>query len=783
MAKQQEQAEFGDLREREPPRTDANGLPNPEYYRYRFSELSNHTFAVMRGEIENPRGFDAKKAFDILVKECELCGIDPKHLMDARSDSEKALDAASQLAVNIESMFEQSEEILVAIESTMNKVDRMGEEEIDERLKPLFESAGLPPPKSSKDALGKVRTILERVRRIRHRATHPVPKVSGIDTIRGVPKHTHHKTILESVWLARYMVYVMRSTIAGRKGKDRILNIGMHHIKIIIDAWQAENSVNFNPGTRNKPGSIAKDKARYHCDGVIEFAPPEHGKTTVCTGWAIKHISYNHDAQGVWLHDRANNAEENVEMVKRAFMPDNAVGRRNLSLHPGIELSKNGNGRGHLQLKLDSPPKGPTMYGTGVFSSALGSDLSFQIIDDVVPASDIHEESVRKRRVSVISTTWKGRLRGENSFRFIVGTMQHPQDAMARLYDSSRRTSNPLPYITRAQRVKAYSVGSRVRIKALWPEGVSEKKLLTHYHEINDKVLWDRNYECNSKSDSSRLIRTLRYYDPESVEHRVFMQTSRGHLSIDPAFTNRSYSDKAGVIIGAHSSVSGYRYENGVKVFDTEDQLRIVYAEQVPGSGAKEYGELVSRVVGVAKSINCPIDLIHVEINNAGIAVVEELEERYDITCEKHTTGNKSKELRLRNVMSMIDNSQKDCDACVLFPGKALRDENGDRKLDETGEPIIVKDHEMQWVYDQFIDFGFTKDDHVLDATTQLCKFMSVFISPGRGVVSKSVQLENFNQSRVVRTKKMVLKQMFKKDNGEDEETEYIEKTWGNRRY
>lgn len=720
-----------------PPRI-KNGAPNPDYWRYRQALLSNFDLLIMMGQVEAPRGWDLKKSSDMLMQEAKSYGIDPRHLSDVRSEGEKMIDAAADLASNLDRLLEWSDDVLNALELGFDYCENTTLEIFRDRLTKRCKEAGKPVPD---DPLGKLKAILRRVRTLRERARNPIPRTSAFERDKLLDPPAFRDEMVEATHLARHMLYVGRSTIAGKRGGAAILQLGRHHMEMIVDLWQAEKRAMFLPPAAGRAATVHVDAKRYPFEGVVEVAPPGHGKTTVATGWARLRNTLCPDSQGVWLHDKEDQAQANVEMVKHAFKEDNDVGRRHLSLFPHLRLAATGNTFGSMKLHLESPVKAPTLIAKSVWSSDLGTDNSYQIIDDVVPQKDIHEHMRRDRRVDMIATTWRTRLRGDGGFRFIVGTMWHHEDVLAKMLESARRKNNPVWLLTRIQRCERRVLhGGKERFTALWPEMYPAKKLGAIFHQMENKRLWYANYEGNPNPEESRIIQKLRYYAPTLEDHSEFLAdaTARGHISLDPAWTNREHSDKAGMIVGVLSKVSGVTIEGETEVSATERQIRITHAraDRATASGMQDN---LAAIILAAGDGGVEIDSLHIETNAAGAVIAETLENQFEVQVQRHFSG-KSKEIRLRRVMGMIDDSNPTRRASILFPGKAVRDANGELVVGPDGAYIIDRDPDWEWLYRQVLDFGFTSEDHCLDALTQLANALSSEVDAGRGVVTRAVR-------------------------------------------
>lgn len=763
-----------------PPRI-KDGSGNPDHWRYRQALISNFDLLIMTGDVVAPKGWDIKKSSDMLASESRFYGIDPKHLADVRSEGEKHIDATVDQAINLDRMLEWADDTLRALETGYDYCDTLGAEVFESRLAARAAQIGVPPPD---DPLGKLRSILHRVRTLRERARNPVPKTSAIDGDRNIPSHPYRDYILESTHLARYMLYVGRSTISGKRGGDAVLRLGRHHIEMIVDTWEAEKRAAFIPETRSKPSRIEVDRKKYPYEGVLEVAPPGHGKTTIVTYWCMKRISLTPDEQGTWLHDKEDQAWANVEMVKHAFKRDSEYGRRNLSLFPHLRLAEKGNTTGKLTLYLDRPVKAPTLVGKSVWSSDLGTDNSFQVIDDVVPQKDIHEHSRRERRVDMIATTWASRLR-EQGFRFIVGTMWHHEDVLAKMLKAAQRNSNPIWLRSRVQKCeRRVNHGGGERFIPLWEEMYPSRKLASIYHQMENKLLWYANYEGNPNPHETRIIKKLRLYDPTLDEHAAFLSdaSAAGHISLDPAWTNREHSDKAGMIIGVLSKVRGVVKTNGGEVAATESQIRLTHAH-TDKVDASAFQEMMENLILRADGDGVVVDEVHIETNSAGAPIAVNIEnafQEHGVRVNKSFSV-KSKEIRLLQVMGMLNDSPPHRRACFLFPGKARRDDDGELVLDDDGAAVIEEDPEWKWLYRQVLDFKALGDREkdTVDAITLLCNGLSGDVESGRGVITRAVRARVVHhESEFQRRVRVELSRMHKSEQPKDWEMSFIQDNW-----
>ncbi|HYD00356.1 MAG TPA: hypothetical protein VEB22_03950, partial [Phycisphaerales bacterium] len=197
------------------------------------------------------------------------------------------------------------------------------------------------------------------------------------------------------------------------------------------------------------------------------------------------------------------------------------------------------------------------------------------------------------------------------------------------------------------------------------------------------------------------------------------------HLSVDPAGTNKQTSDPAGLIYAGQGYVSQEYDENGVRIHRREPQLRILDALEVPSNQV----EIVQYMKKYATER--PVDQFHVECRSGYTATADMIEAWFGVEVQRHDPGPIKKGVRLQSAAGLIDEGIYDAGgphAVVLFPGMKLAD------------GTIGPDPQWEWLYDQFLKFGFIKHDHCVDAGTQLINRLAPDLRAGtEGLITRHI--------------------------------------------
>jgi hypothetical protein len=686
------------------------GIANPEHYRVRLARINLIAEAsICRG---GAIPFNAESMTKMIEREAEQAGLDPKNIADARSEGDKISDAVTRLLEDgdRDALFEELDEELDILEKQMAAVVERGENLIKDRAMMNIMEDNI---HRGKLWLNRIR----RVKRLREMTRHPIPK-----------NQRNKDEVTQAAWSAthiiRYMLYVGRSSTIGMKtdtGRTtHIYQIGRHHIRFAVDTWEARNGVTYDLGKPIVGGRRANK-------GVILIAPPGHGKSEFASHYLALEIALRPRTQSLYIHAIVDKAQEQKAHVARLFSRDSAAGRKHLSIWPA-ELDKTDNNKTKMRVKLAERSKSPTVTATGIMSAQLGADTNIQILDDIVPQSDVDQPTERDRRFKLLSGTFGTRQRGTDTFRIVIGTFWHHDDALSRLWKTSDKSDLYLCS-------KQYTGGPNTSppFFPLWPEVFPASELRRRFQEMNNNVsLWSANYMGNPISDESRLIKRLAYYDPESQDHQDFMASAIYHVSVDPTATNKESSDKAGIVYVAIGEVpidvqtdKGIErgYVNRARVIDYKE----VHNNQV------ELADTVARY-----ALNRPVYQVHIETRSGFHATADLIASKWGIEAMRHDPGPKNKEQRLKQCAGVIDNSLAGLSALVEFPGVRLADGK------------VGPDDRHKEFYQQFLDFGYAPDDHCVDAVTQL---VNHFLRSGDLVAggAASVTIGKMMQSRNAR--------------------------------
>ena len=391
--------------------------------------------------------------------------------------------------------------------------------------------------------------------------------------------------------------------------------------------------------------------------------------------------------------------------------------------------------------------KQPTVMAFGIRSKISGANASWIWFDDPVDQREVDSETDRDRTDRVIQGTWMTRLRGtKGTFHLTTTTLWHPDDANMRriklarekkvwIYVSHQWCGGPTWYP---------SYGDRRYFGPLWPEMYPEEFLRKKYHAMRSPSLYAACYGSDPRTDSDKLVRKLRYYDPHTKEHQELLQSglSKFYISVDPAATVRETSDPAGLLYAVWGDVtSKTQTETGVDV-KRRPVVRILDARQFKATQTDLADEIA------LYSATQRVDHVIVETTAAFNATRELLQELHGIpSIGMPPTQNKSKGVRLRAVSVMMEDANTGPDVpppVVEFPGV----------LNEKGE--IVPDPRYDWFFRQIVDFGTGVSDHALDALTQLLILLGPEAGVGTGLVTEHIQQEMTRDSRVSRLLGMV---------------------------
>ena len=543
------------------------------------------------------------------------------------------------------------------------------------------------------------RDMIKLTRRLQWQACHAGPIASSVSTA------TAREPINKHVWEAtadlRFMVWVGRSGLDG--GGDSVFDIGPHTVKMSCDLWIGEANVKIT-------GSgllVGKEEPRY--ESAMLVCPPGHGKTQLTTHLLARRILDNPNVQAITGHAQQDQAIKNLEFSKACLRTDNPSGRRALAMYPKAQLSTRDNRRGTIQVKTTRKLRQQTAVAHGTSAAISGSDATLMILDDPVDQAEANSETERNAKYDRLSGTWFTRCRGDKSFRIIVTTLWHEDDANCRLIRSAVEGNEAMVVSIQG------CGGPENGFKPLHATLASSARLRGHYNR--NRHIYACAYQSNPSKTTRKIIDKVRFYDPKHDQHASFMLRAETHLTCDPSATNSEKSDKAGVVWAAAGEVAWRQEDESGRMFQyTERRCRVLFANEIRAN----QNELARVVIEFVKGHH--VDEVHIETRGGYHATADLIEEESNVNCIRHDPGQKSKEIRLQRVASLIDDSQGDYGgvrAVLEFPGV----------YNEDGELVCNPDY--QWLVDQFLKFGTIKADHCVDALTQLLPGLD--LRPGAG--------------------------------------------------
>lgn len=681
---------WDDIKRKLPPE-EVSGKPNRAYYRESIKLVREF---AMRCAVENvPCKFNPDSMIRAIESQAVLAGLSLKHIGSDLTDEQLVLEACEQLLTDPDTLFEITDATLEALDKTFQSIvygceDAMHEIEdhstSDEEKK--YEEL-----RKRVTAGKKMRSRISNVIRLRKMVRKPAPTREYLRD--GFGKRVR----IEAAKMARpllFMAYTGRSNsttiqqTTSNGTKVPVFSFGQHHFDFARAFWVARNGIIVKNGTIDW-----RSKAPWK--GVVLVAPPGHGKTEFATHCHALHLIDNTTSQTIYLHAVLDKAIEGHIYIQSLLGTKTPAGRRRHALFPHVNLASKGTTDKKTTIETKEKLKSHSITASAVNVSGLGGNTDWQTLDDVVPKSDVEQPTERDRRKKTLGSVWGTRQRGSGTFRFIVGTMWHPEDFLSELV--SRSTMGKGDYIVCVR--KTGGPNTNPPFYALWPEVYPSRLLRQMYeNDIRDPVLWSANYEANPVAESTRIIRALRYYDPNSQEHVDFIGGAQFHVSVDPTATNRETSDKAGFVYVAVGEVSIEGVWNR--------RMRFIDAQQ----SHVNQPELADKVAAYA--MMRPVFLVHVETRSGFHATADLLEEKWQLTVHRHDPTNLKKVVRLKSVAGAIDDGMTGCRAVVEFPGTTRADGTVGPDRDKWG-----------WFYDQFLNFGFA-EDHCVDAGVQVIKYL-----------------------------------------------------------
>lgn len=683
--------------------------------------------AILAGsdQIPNLRAYNQS-----ILDEARMYGFGIENLIDRRPESAKIDEAIDRLIVSKEpeteierATLESLEKELSArvaalepLERAMGSAVRVVQEAEHDLVAPL-ELEALRARKREEGALRRGKAwldVLRRTIRVQKMALEEEPSPETIapflkEWSGGIPEPDPRRTrhCIRASHVLRHMAYVLRTNISERQkagGAAEYFDFQRHHGKSAIAYYMMEH------GYRIGEDGFYDFKTH---EGVIITMPPGLGKTTVGVSFFSLKIARNPYTKLIIGHAVEDLACKNVTYISSLFKADNPGGRRLRALYGPFEFKKDNDHE--FKLKLPKESKESTVRGNAMVSKISGGDADWVWFDDPVDRTEREQEGERRRKYEMMNDNWLTRLRSKTAKHVTTTTLWHEDDANCRRIKGVKEGRLSIVVLVLAHG----GPESTPNFHSLWPEEFPPSRLRSIC--ARDPMSYSACYMSDPRTESMRLIRKIRLFAPESPEHAKFMRTAVVHISADPAATARQKSDRASLIDGAIGQVcitddDGDHYET---------RLRITCARQIHATQSD-----LSRAIA-ERAVSGRADYCHVETVGGFVAMAEMLKDVYGIDCIQHTSGSKSKEVRLKQVAALIDHSVRGNTtggAVVEFPGM------WDSRLQK-----VVPDPEYQWLYDQFLKFGIIRDDHAVDAVVQLVGYLQRTgqLSHGQGWVSR----------------------------------------------
>ena len=286
-----------------PPKT-VEGKANVAYYRVQIDNLNLMNAHNIRLHGKPVPGLD--QSLKAIERAADWAGVDISAAADERTDAQKMADAVERLVGSGgESMLELADDEITAIETAMTMAVN-GVSDWIEKYRGEAEDRGRE-ARARKHAAGKRwLSLLQRVRRLRDLARHPIPKDKK-------GWHSSKFVALEASHVLRYMLYVYRNDTAksGAKRSDLVYQVKDFHCNIVFRLWEAENRVLFfgkgtaeevkrRPDLYHEKGGAVKDACV--CEGMVLVCPPGHGKSSIGQAWTSLQFCINPRLQMFMLH-------------------------------------------------------------------------------------------------------------------------------------------------------------------------------------------------------------------------------------------------------------------------------------------------------------------------------------------------------------------------------------------------------------------------------------------------------------------------------------------------
>lgn len=653
--------------------------------------------------------YNTESLVKMILAEAKFAGVDEKSVMDRRTEGDKLRDFREALLEDPQNIYAQIEETVAIAEKEMNAADKYCHQYINSEKTPLREDEEIEKWEEGRRKKGKLwADLFGRVRQLQTRAKNAVPKGTHPMVLYGV----------EAAHPLRFMVYVGRSSTM-RLHKDSQSDqfcLSSHHYDMAVAVWIARNGVDFPERGPKKGMAIKGGRDPYKMCLII--LPPGHGKSDFTIHYLALRYCMKPRTLAMYLHAVEDEAAKPVGAIKNMFKDDNSAGRRCRALFPTVKVALKGkNNETTMTLDVKEKTKSHSLRAAGVMSARLGADLTELVLDDIVPQSDVTEETTRVERVSRVGGTFMTRLRGKDTFIICIGTMWHKDDALANF----RRMAEVGSDVIYSYVAVTGGPNTSPPFFPLWDEAYPAKELRKRFELMKrDRTLWSASYEANPLAEADRIVRRVRYYLPNTPEHLDFMASSSNYASIDPTATNKEGSDRAGILYGALGEISAV--DDGVRRYQT--RLRILEGSRIHANQV----ELADHIAAFV--LQRPVYQVVVETRSGFHATADVLENKYGLEVDRVDPGPKKKGVRLKEVAALIDDSSADFRALVEFPGEIRPD--GTIGPTDAIKPIV----------DQILDFGVVADDEYVDCASQLVKKLNAEgrLVGGTDVASESVR-------------------------------------------
>lgn len=755
------------------PPSKIDGEPNPEHYSALLRQANKVYYETVLIGGANSQ-FNFAQFQKSVMDAAKLVGITEREVADRRTEAQRSEDVLRALHSDVESAFSIKPEDWEALDRLIEtKYGRMDEAELLCRQE--LEDKCSKEDRAREERVGfdpkALRRRIARILRLRERARFPVPPSChrGSETRPGLIRQT-----LECAHLLRFMIYVGRPGVemyeqfARKREADpssTIFDISPHHAKFCCSLWMHRNGakVQLDPET----GRHRIVTGLWPCQGSLQVMPVGFGKTELAVHLCGLEMGLRPRTQAYYVHAKHERAKQNVGAIKRFVDPHNGIGQRFLSLFP-TKLDKRDNDATHIRVKLKNPPKSPTFTAAGVDAAELGGDADFQVWDDVVPRSDVTEETTRKNRYDVLASTFLTRQRGRNAFVLVIGTFWHYGDALMTIKNkiheaAASRGAKGMMYGMLIQRCGGPK--ERHGLKpwhSIWPRLKGSAELKMEYGKLGPS-LYSAVFEADPIADAQRIVKKIRLYDPETPEHQSFLFNSVKYISLDPAATDNSRSDKAGIVYAGIGDVRVTRQDaSGLTLHDTEKRVRLFNCHEIHATQSA----LTEYTMSFAKTRL--VDYVLAEATS-GFAGLIEMFRGLGIDALPMPHRGENKGARLMAVAPILEDISANLGFRAICEWPGVRNDKGELELHP----------DFKGLAEQVLDFGVSAADHMVDALSYLLGYLSPDLGIGRGIVTEQVKkLEEATGDPRVRA--IIKRILGPKQEGsvEDEENKWLSQNW-----